>query len=89
MPDIQMKNELISIMEALSESELLTARRFIEFLIAQRGDSSKKPSKDERKAAAKRLLGIFAHLPGGSEEFMIENHEDNEREEQKFKERCR
>jgi len=83
-----MKNEVINLMERLSENEFLTAKRFIEFLIAQRGEFFREPLKSERKAIAKKLYGICAHLPGGSEEFIKEKYEDIEREEQKFKERC-
>lgn len=82
----QMKNEVMSLMEMLSESEFLTARRFIEFLITQRGEFLKEPSR--KKAAAKKLYGICAHLPGGSEEFIKEKYEDLKREDEKFKERC-
>jgi len=86
MPDNQMKNEVMSLIEMLSESEFLAARRFIEFLITQREELSKEPSR--KKTAAKKLYGICAHLPGGSEEFIKEKYEDIKREEEKFKEPC-
>ncbi|MEQ8223598.1 MAG: hypothetical protein ABRQ37_14900 [Candidatus Eremiobacterota bacterium] len=74
MPDNQMKNEVMSLIETLSESEFLAARRFIEFLIAQREKFLKEPSR--KKAAAKKLYGICAHIPGGSKEFLKEKYED-------------
>jgi len=86
MPDNQMKNEVMSLIEMLSDSEFLAARRFIEFLIAQREKLFKEPSR--KKAAATKLYGICAHLPGGSKEFLKEKYEDIKREEEKFKEPC-
>ncbi|MEQ8189392.1 MAG: hypothetical protein ABRQ39_15590 [Candidatus Eremiobacterota bacterium] len=89
MVNIQMKNELISLIETLTENDIMTTKKFIEFLIAQEREKNEKPSQYDREDAADKLCGMFAHLPGGTEEFLKEKYEDIDREEQKFKERCR
>ena len=78
------------IVNVIPDRELPLAQRFLEFLIEK---SICKENKDENSienkysVRAKDFLGKFAHLPGGSEEFMKEKHEENEREERKFQER--
>jgi hypothetical protein len=89
MTNINMKNELISLIETLNENNIMTVKKFIEFLITQQKETIKKSSQSEREESADRLCGMFAHLPGGTEEFLKDKYEDIDREEQKFRERCR
>ena len=51
--------------------------------------SSQEPETEAAKPAPKQLRGyeMFAHLPGGSEEFALEKQQEIEREEKRFESR--
>jgi len=79
------KEELIKLIGMLPDTEFIIAQKFIEFLLMQAQSLSNQNK--ERLQSINELYGICAGLPGGSEEFMREKHEEIELEERRFKER--
>lgn len=77
------RNELINLIMELPEGVLSSAKAYLESLLQE------KETRARRKAIIEDLQRICAGIPGGSEEFMREKHEENEREEQKFEERLK
>ncbi|HPZ09174.1 MAG TPA: hypothetical protein PL110_13775 [Candidatus Eremiobacteraeota bacterium] len=81
------RDELIYLINNLPENETMTAKKFLEFLIAQARVPFQSDVEKEKITVLEELCGICAGCPGGSEEFMREKQEDLDREEQKLKER--
>ncbi len=85
------RNYLVQLINTIPDKEIPAARRFLEFLIEKSGYKESQikleaQTKSKKPVHAVDLLGKFAHLPGGSEEFMKEKREEIEREERKFQE---
>lgn len=79
------REELIHLINILPENEIISVKRFVEFIISQAKSSFKSDRK--RETLVKELRGACSHLPGGSEEFMREKHEEIDLEEKKLEER--
>jgi hypothetical protein len=86
------RNYLVQLVNTIPDKEISVAQRFLEFLI-EKSDLKEDQTmietqpKTRKSIHAADLSGKFAHIPGGSEEFMKEKHEENEQEERKFQER--
>lgn len=81
----KIREELINLIEILPDNEIIMAKKFLEFLLMQAKAISNQH--EERVKLINELYGICAGLPGGSEEFMKEKHEEIEWEEKRFEER--
>ncbi|MEQ8224493.1 MAG: hypothetical protein ABRQ37_19395 [Candidatus Eremiobacterota bacterium] len=82
------RNYVSQLVNIIPDKELPLARSFLEFLIEKSACKEKGIIPvTNHSIRAKDFIGKFAHLPGGSEEFMKEKHEENEREERKFQKR--
>lgn len=83
------REELISLINDLPEKEVITAKRFLEFLITQAKIPFQSEREKEKIKLAEELCGICAGVPGGSEEFMKEKHQEIEEEERRYEERLK
>ncbi len=81
------RDELMYLVNNLPETETITAKKFLEFLIAQAGTHFQSDMEKEKITVLEELCGICAGCPGGSEEFMREKQEELDREEEKLKEK--
>ncbi|MEQ8187309.1 MAG: hypothetical protein ABRQ39_05000 [Candidatus Eremiobacterota bacterium] len=81
------REELIHLINILPENEIISVKRFIEFIISQAKSSFQSDRQKERDVLVKELRGACSHLPGGSEEFMRAKHEEIDLEEKKLEEK--
>lgn len=81
------RDELIQLIGNLPDKEIISVKRFVEFIISQTKSSFQSDRQKEREMLVKELKGCCSHLPGGSEEFMREKHEEIELEEKRWEER--
>ena len=83
------REEVIRMVEEMSESDLLTVKRILRGLRLPEESEPVPPamSAEERRAKARANLGALSHLPGSMDEFLREKHEEIEREEQRYRQR--
>lgn len=86
---MSVKEEVIRLVEELSDSDLRTVKRMLEGLrLPEEGQTVRPPmTAEERRANARAGLGMLAHLPGSVDEFLREKHEEVEREEERYRRR--
>lgn len=75
---IDLSPEIQSLLEEEAKQQGLSLSEFAEKVLEERATKTAVPQK---RISAR---GFLAHLPGSSEDFMREKHEENEREEARW-----
>lgn len=86
---MSVKERVHSLVEELSESDLLVAERILRGLRLPPEPLPAAPAitEEERRARIDAACGSMAHVPGSVEDFLREKREDVEREEEHYRRR--